>query len=235
MFKIFSYCGSAQNVSITNNIAKEFLFRLTNEMIVEYSIRHYKCNEIHISLVDSLNQFLIPEKAMDTDDDMFMLAQHMLESKLVLFSTPVYFKNVSAGMKILLDRIIGWTHSFELVGKYGVCIVCGSQNGSEETMKYMEDFMLRLGLGTIQFIEYNANKDTEETLNQKINISVQSIIKRVNNLLPPQPTLKQIEIYKDYQTLFQTKGINEVEYKIWQKKAKIYKNLSLEEIMNKEF
>lgn len=235
MFKIFSYCGSAQYPSISNNISREFLLRLTNTMEKEFSIKHYKCDQVKIDLVNNVNQFVNPQEAMNTPDDMQMIANQMLNSNMIVFSTPVYFKNVSAGMKVLLDRITGWTHSFELVGKFGVCIVCGSQNGSKETLKYMEDFMIRLGLGSIQFIEYNTNNNSVSELNQKINISVNTLVDRINNSRPPLPTDRQIEIYENYKKLFLTEGINEAEHKIWIEKQKNNENLNLKDIMGKEF
>ena len=181
---------------------------------------------MNINFVDNLNQFINPNIAMSTNDDMEMLSKELLASKIVIFSTPVYFKSVSAGMKIFLDRLVGWTHTFELTGRYGVIIVCGSQNGSEETVKFLEDFMIRLGLGTIQVIEYNSNEDSEESLRKRIEMISDNLSIRIKENLAPEPTEIQKKIYSDYRRVFLSENINPIEHEIWLEKTKENHNLA---------
>ncbi|EJF8946176.1 flavodoxin family protein, partial [Enterococcus faecalis] len=156
-------------------------------------------------------------------------------SSIVIFASPVYFKNVSAGMKLLLDQITSWTHTFELLGKFGVIIVCGSLNGSTETIEYLNDFMLRLGLGSIGIIEYNSNLDTEETLTEKIESISKKLATKINDDSPPEPNTIQKEIYKNYELSSINDRFNTFEKQKWENMREKYYGMNLEEIMTAKY
>lgn len=114
-------------------------------------------------------------------DDFNEVKQEMIESNIILFSTPVFAHNVSGNFKIFLDRISHWLHVMRLSGKLGVPIVITSTNGGHEVLDYLERMMEYLGISIIAKVAIANDNMTEKAIDSIINVSSINIINNIKN------------------------------------------------------
>lgn len=67
-------------------------------------------------------------------------------SDLVIFNSPVYAHSVSGDMKILIDRLSYWLHTFELKGRGSILLTTTDTNGGEEHNSYFGKILTGWGL-----------------------------------------------------------------------------------------
>ncbi|VMX10449.1 putative reductase [Streptococcus pneumoniae] len=80
------------------------------------------------------------------DDDMSMIKREMLESDILVLTSPVYLHNLNADMKNFLDRIAYWTHMMRLAGKQGIAISYSDTNGEEYVYDYLNKIINYMGI-----------------------------------------------------------------------------------------
>lgn len=87
------------------------------------------------------------------DDDMAMVADKMIAADAIVLGSPVYFGNVTARLKALMDRT-RWMHMCEnlLDGKVGAALtIAGLRNGGQEmTQMLLERFLQHHGLQVVE-------------------------------------------------------------------------------------
>ena len=81
------------------------------------------------------------------------------------------------------------------IGKTGIIIVTGSYNGVEETVQYLADFMIRLGLVNIKIIKYKRMSDTYEYIKNNID----KICKEISEYYSGK---RKINISKESENIF---------------------------------
>lgn len=169
MKKVFIFNGSSNLHSTTEKVIDDFLLKLKRRFgTINYS--KYKMSEKYKFCHGCASCFRGQKCPLDDQDELGMIKNKMLDSDIIVFATPTYFKCVSAQMKLFLDRITYLTHLFSCVGKTGVIIVTGSYNGVDETVQYLKDFMIRLGLVNLKIIDYKMVSDTQGEIMDKVNI-----------------------------------------------------------------
>ena len=75
------------------------------------------------------------------DDDMTELSEHLLRADAVILGSPVYFNNVSAQLKAVLDRT--WSLRGRLTDKIGGAVVAGRGYGSEGAVAAINALFLK--------------------------------------------------------------------------------------------
>ena len=170
-------------------------------------------------------------------DDMEQIKKDLLDSDLIIFSTPVYLKQVSASTKLFLDRLGYWTHLMRLLGKKAIIIVTGSTNGINETAKYMLEICRYLGLCDIDLITYNEMTDGEICSSFEI---VQTIadktIKYYNTnekLIISRKSEKIFESYKSLYSNMKNNGIETYEIDYWERTG-LLNSESLQDFINRK-
>lgn len=115
------------------------------------------------------NCFINGDCKLDKFDDMKCLKRKLLQSDCIIFGTPVYMVNIASPMKIIVDRLSYWSHTFPLRGKIYVPIVTTSRSGEDKTLDYMihvgESFGM-LPVSKIVYLEKNDVKDLVKDINK---------------------------------------------------------------------
>ncbi|GEM_PF-1128514 len=93
----------------------------------------------------------------DRIDDMGLLKEKMAAADLIIWGSPNYVMNVSAQMKVFLDRLLPWWHRFPLVGKVGIPIMTSGGTRTaitapDDTQKYLAGLMMTLGIKVVDIL-----------------------------------------------------------------------------------
>lgn len=90
---------------------------------------------------------------LDKKDDMAFLKEKMLDSDIIIWGSPVYAMHVSGQMKIFLDRLASWYHTFRLAGKPGITVSTTAGAGLEEVHEYLKAVLNMAGVKVISSLE----------------------------------------------------------------------------------
>lgn len=74
------------------------------------------------------------------EDDMQQLYSKLLETDGIVFGTPVYFWNVSAQAKIIIDRTFLFRTGRKLKGKIAGVVVAARRSGASQAFSLFHDF-----------------------------------------------------------------------------------------------
>ncbi|NYB52444.1 MAG: flavodoxin family protein [Methanobacteriaceae archaeon] len=140
MTKIIGIVGSPRKDGNTENLVKEAL-KAAGKVGAETEIITLADKEIEPCVACDICK-ATGECAIY--DDVPDILRKMLDSHGLIIGSPVYFGNVSAQVKILMDRSRPLRGDFKLQNKIGGAIsVGGSRNGGQETtISTIHDFML---------------------------------------------------------------------------------------------
>lgn len=175
--KIFVYNGSPRG---TKSLGYQFIKKVEEKMIhkgveVEFSI--YQSKDLKIKFSDGqVKDFLTGKTSFN--DDMEKLENAMIDSDFIILVSPVYAHNVSAQMKIFIDRLSYWLHIYRLIGKCGLAVSVSSDNGNEIVNSYLEEMMGYLGIyviGTVG-IKGASIKDKEDIFDSYAEVWAKRII-----------------------------------------------------------
>ena len=79
-------------------------------------------------------------------DDFNQVFGKLMEADGIVLASPVYIYQVSAQLKMFLDRFANPIHCQRLLGKYGAVVATAGGSGHEETVDYLEQFLQRVGV-----------------------------------------------------------------------------------------
>lgn len=82
-------------------------------------------------------------------DDFSPLYERMLDADGLVLASPVYVDNVSAQLKILIDRLADAIHYQTLAGKYGCSLATTWESGGAEVVAYQNHVLNYLGVSVI--------------------------------------------------------------------------------------
>ncbi len=93
------------------------------------------------------------------DDDMQQLYKMMMDADGIIFGTPVYYANVSAQAKTIIDRSFRFGKNHELKGKVAAPIVALRRVGASQTKNIIYGYFLSMGMVPVWgAIGYGRNK-----------------------------------------------------------------------------
>lgn len=79
-------------------------------------------------------------------DDIHKIIDNLLNSDLVIFSSPIYVLNVTGYMKKFIDRVAYMTHRLVMEGKLGVSVVSSQGLGVDSVLSYLNNIMEAMGM-----------------------------------------------------------------------------------------
>ena len=79
-------------------------------------------------------------------DDFNQIFEKMLDADGIVLASPVYIYQVSAQLKMFLDRFANPIHCLRLLGKYGAAVATAGGSGHDDTAAYLEQFLQRVGV-----------------------------------------------------------------------------------------
>ncbi len=147
--------GSANPNSVSMIIAKRLqaLFLAKNESIIT---NVFSLQNQHIEICRGCEKCFImgtcPLDEGNTSDSMKLIKYELMSADIIVFLSPIYFGNVSGGIKCLFDRLSYWAHLMFLAGKIGIGIVVSDGNSSAVGSEYLSVVMESLGLSVVDNI-----------------------------------------------------------------------------------
>ncbi|WP_322743895.1 flavodoxin family protein [Methanofollis aquaemaris] len=82
-------------------------------------------------------------------DDFAAVYEKMLAADAIVLGSPNYIDNVSAQLKLLLDRMADAIHCQQFAGKYGCAVSTAGGSGADEVAAYLNQTLRVLGATTI--------------------------------------------------------------------------------------
>lgn len=108
----------------------------------------------------------------------------------IIIGTPVYLRQISGHLKVLIDRGCAWYHRSPLVGKPILFVTTTQVTGSKQAIEYLKDLSLQWGTidtGYISRRMFNADKDLTDK-----SLKLFEYYLKDKNKLKYRPTMKQI-------------------------------------------
>ena len=109
--------------------------------------------DYNIKYCSACNKCLKVSKCSIEDDDFKNIAEDMLLADCIIFSTPVYFSNVTSLLKIFIDRTRSLHMKKDLLkDKLGASIVIGGLQfgGQEIVAQILDNYMLNMGMRVVK-------------------------------------------------------------------------------------
>jgi multimeric flavodoxin WrbA len=198
MKRITAFVGSARKKH-THNAVQQFMSNLQSLGDVEYEIvalsdyRIGTCRGCKLCLNKG-------EEFCPLKDDRDMLIEKMQSSDGVVFASPNYSFQVSAFMKIFLDRLGFVFHRPRFFGKTFTGIVVQGIYGGRKTVRYLDFVGNGLGFNTVKGSCLNSMEPMTDKQQKKSDrmLSRQSrqFYKRLMDPIPPTPTLVQLMVFR---------------------------------------
>lgn len=215
MYKIFSYIGSyrgekSDSLRITNDLIRYLEDELNEELRVrEYTPNKFKINECR----GCVNCFLSGKCIIN--DDINEMKRNMKESDIIIFSSPVYFHQISGATKTFIDRISHWAHTLELRGKIGVAINISDSNGNKFVEEYLEKVMSSLGIIVVKNISMQMAIIKEEVAVENIlRLFARQISSSIKNKSFNSSAIQEI-YFQSMKTAMMNKPDDDFEKKYW--------------------
>jgi multimeric flavodoxin WrbA len=196
--KVTAFIGSARKKH-TYNASEQFLKKLQTLGNIEYEI--VRLSDYHLepckgckSCTDKGEEFC-PLK-----DDRDTLIEKMINSDGIIFSSPTYIFQVSAFMKLFLDRLAFFFHRPRFFGKTFTSIVTQGFYGGKDIVKYFNFIGNQLGFNVVK----GSCITTLEPMTEKGQMKIDEIIdkqskKFYSTLLKrkyPSPNLFKLMIFR---------------------------------------
>ena len=160
MYKIFAYIGSYRgDQSSSMHITKELVRYLSEKLDTPIDLKLYTPKDIKVDNCRGCTNCFI-NGSCPINDDMDIIKDEMSKSDIIIFTSPVYFHQVSGCMKTFIDRISYWAHTLELRGKIGININVSDTNGNSFVEEYLNKVMGFLGMSVVLNMSMELGKIT---------------------------------------------------------------------------
>lgn len=222
MKKIFAYVGSQKGErSFTSQITKKLIDAIVLQGQGELQYQIFTPDQLVIEYCQGCNQcFESGNCPRDACDSMRDIKNLMIESDLVIFSSPVYAHNVSGQMKVFLDRLTYWQHLFRLIGKIGITITTSDSNGNEYVNGYLNKVMKYSGLEVIANLKAYSTAVGEKKLEEDIKLISKQVCEYLFSAKALTGSLIQEVLFqnlKEHMIGLKENGLVTAEYSYWKK------------------
>ena len=198
MKKITAFVGSARKKHTYNAVVK-FLSTLQSMGDIDYEIVRLSDYQLKVcrgcKLCCDKGEHLCPLK-----DDRDVLIEKMMMSDGVVFATPNYSFQVSAIMKIFLDRLGFVFHRPRFFGKTYTCIVAQGVFGGGKIVNYLNFIGKGLGFNTVKGSCITTLEPVTEKQQAKTDRVLEAHAKRyyarMNQSAFPSPTLMDLMLFR---------------------------------------
>ena len=196
--KVTAFIGSARKQH-TYRASEQFLQKLQSLGNIEYEI--VMLSDYNLEICKScLLCFDKGEEYCLLKDDRDQLIQKMIDSDGVIFASPNYAFQVSALMKIFLDRLAFFFHRPLFFGKTFTSIVTQGFGGGEDIVKYLDSISSGLGfnvvkgccLTTLEPMTEKAQKRNEQIIDKHSQRFYSKLIKKES----PNPSIFMLMMFR---------------------------------------
>jgi multimeric flavodoxin WrbA len=196
--KITAFIGSERKKH-TYNASKLFLQKLQSLGDIEYEI--VRLSDYNLQTCKGCKLCMDKgEEFCPLKDDRDILIQKIIHSDGIIFASPVYTFQVSALMKIFLDRIAFFGHRPLFFGKTYTSIVVQGTYGGKDTAKYLDFVGGTLGFNVVKGCYITSLEPLTEKGIMKIEKIIDTQSKRFYSKLVkqerPSPSLFKLMIFR---------------------------------------
>ncbi|MFU2032530.1 hypothetical protein CN582_01115 [Bacillus wiedmannii] len=204
---IFVYSGSPRDeASSSYKYCKKYVDAIKKIYSANIEINFYSPNNLSFMKSDgNENIFINGEDPLDKIDGFSEVKNQLLQADLIIMASPVMAQAVSTDMKMFIERISHFAHTFSLMGKLGCIVTSSYSNGNEIVEAYLKKTLDYMGVATvatkrIRRIE-NEQMDEELILDEARSILPYLLKKKIPKIEPDQCKVfeKMRELYVLYQ------------------------------------
>ena len=175
MKKILAIVGSryqnSETLNVVNKIRRSYM---DIDSSLEFEI--ITPNDYILNFSDNPREaFIKGEDINETAeyDDSKKLKSKIEAANLVILASPTYFANVSADMKLFIDRFCHLAHLFYFARKPCMTVVTSDGNGHTQTSNYLKSFCDGLGMVRIrEIISIRSNPIDDEEIGKAVDESI---------------------------------------------------------------
>jgi len=198
MKKVTAFVGSARKKH-TYDAVRQFLDNLNSLGDVECEIVTLSDHRIEICR-GCKACFEKGEEFCPLKDDRDMLIEKMMESDGVVFASPNYSFQVSAAMKVFLDRLGFVFHRPSFFGKTFTSIVCQGVYGGDKIVRYLDFVGKGFGFNTVKGNCFTAfepmTKKEARRRDKALEKQSRRFHRRMRGPAYPTPTLFEIMVFR---------------------------------------
>jgi len=159
-------------------------------------------------------------------DDFEPLMSKIMAADGLVVGSPVYIYQISAQLKVWVDRLGGPTiHCQKLLGKYGAVVTTSGGAGENETAQYLEGTLINTGMQGVgrvaSSVEVDGLLSSDSPLMQNAQELGLALVRAIEN---KQEFPEQIQAHQQFKEFFrfaisQHQEAWNWEYKYWQEKG----------------
>lgn len=200
--KIFVFSGSNKSIkSNTKSIIEEII---TNIEVPNSSLETYIYTPSSIENCRGCSTCFSTGKCiLEKEDNISSIINKMMESDVIILGSPVYFHNVSGGMKNFIDRLSYLSYVFPCRGKIAVTVSTSNTNGNEYVDMYLEKFLQVLGSTVVKKLSLRLALLNQEKIDNEIKQTANIIKKMYKNKWMLKSTNFQEQYFKNYKSVFE--------------------------------
>lgn len=169
----------------------------------------------------------------DKSDSMKLIKDELMTADIIVFLSPIYFGNISGGIKCLFDRLAYWSHLMFLSGKIGIGIVVSDGNSYAAGLEYLSVVMESLGLSVVSNISLLRKTAINTTaLDSVLQTIVTSTLSSISSGYFPI-TERQRMLYLTLAEKIEKRGVG-AEYEYWLANE-LFKYRTFDELVKSRF
>ena len=209
---VFSFCGSPRQDSVTQKAVVTLVDLLKSDL----PILHTYMETPRSTRIKGCQgcQMCFEQGGCPQTDDMHTIKDKMLNSQIILLSSPVYFHNVTGATKDFLDRVSFFSHTFELRGKIGITLNTSASNGNDHVAKYLNKVLSSMGCAVVCDISITKQGLTDSGFESILTIDKRQIVRSISRQVYPISAEQEI-IYRNYCDLYHRRSMTQYELAYW--------------------
>lgn len=204
---------------INSSIRKKFTYSLLKKLenlVSDYEVEFISIKDFKIKPCVGCENCILKGNCNIKDDAEVLLSKMKMADGIIL-GTPVYLRQISGYLKLLIDRGCAWYHRSPLVGKPIFFVTTTQVTGSKQAIKYLEDLSVQWGTlyaGSLSRTMFKLDNELNKNILSKFKFFLED-----SNRKKYKPSLKQILEFNTQKVL--AVHVLPLDRKFWEEKGYI--------------
>lgn len=182
--RIVTLCGSHRKHGNTEAILRSLEQECKAEKVADLKNKYYSLPELDIAPCRSCLKCRKKDNCV-IGDDFGKVALKMIQSDVIILGSPVYFSDVSAQVKALIDRTYSLWHKKLLKGKKVILVAACAESGTGHTIDTMRHWALDHEMEILATIEGASEKKGHVLDNENVQKSIRDAARDCSLLSSP--------------------------------------------------